>query len=173
MSFVFPQQRMNLLQVYNYYFLFSRRLRRLREGMGGHPTYRQRALPSALPYVLAQWLCAGSPRPCALPAHQVFDGASSNLARRNKVNISCSSMRKLAVFAFCLALTTMSNPPGSPGKRPRIASLSRRFIELRSTACFAIRLLTTKPTRVLATSFGIHARMSSGDMILCPCCFTR
>ena len=101
-----------------------------REGMWGHPTPRQRALPSALPYVHAQGLRAGSPRPCALctPYSSGFDGASSNLARRNKVSISCSSMRKLAVFAFCLALTTMSNPPGSLGKRPRIASLSSRFI---------------------------------------------
>ncbi len=101
-----------------------------REGMWGHPTPRQRALHSALPYVHAQGLRAGSPRPCALctPYSSGFDESSSNLAWRNKVNISCSSMRKLAVFAFCLALITMSNPPGSLGKRPRIASLSSRFI---------------------------------------------
>src|SRR6266704_457397 len=37
-----------------------------REGMWGHPTPRQRALHSALPYVHAQGLRAGSPRPCAL-----------------------------------------------------------------------------------------------------------
>jgi hypothetical protein len=44
---------------------------------------------------------------------------------------------------------------------------------LRSTACFAMRLLTTKPMRVRPVSFGLHARMSSREDRLRPCCRTR
>jgi len=36
-----------------------------------------------------------------------------------------------------------------------------------------MRLLTTKPMRTRATSLGLHARMSSRDDTLRPCCRTR
>src|SRR5947207_13262053 len=76
------------------------------EGMWGHPTPRQRASPSALPthrlprvtdqgrFVPGKGFRAGSPRPCALctPYSSGSDVASSKLARRNRVNKSCSSM---------------------------------------------------------------------------------
>src|SRR6266849_10205250 len=103
----------------------------------------------------------------------VLDLTSSKCARRSRVSRSCSSVGKFAVLACCLAVTTISTPPGSLGKAARAASLSRRLILLRSTARFETRLLTTNPIRNCATSFGSHARISSGDIILLPCCLTR
>src|SRR6266849_3086900 len=155
MSFEFPQQCMNLLSVLQLLLFVLTPPAAAKRVYVGTPHTPAKGLPSALPCVHTQTLCplhslTSTPRPCALctplrpcprascrvsqilclctPYSSGFDEASSNLARRNKVNISCSSMRKLAVFAFCLALITMSNPPGSPGIRPRIASLSSRFI---------------------------------------------
>lgn len=93
---------------------------------------------------------------------------SISRARSNTSCTAASSAAYEASAAGARAVSTTSQPRVMPVSARRTISRSRRRTRLRTTA-FPIRLETEKPQRVVPTSFGLAASVTSGWLHRRPC----